>query len=94
MKCAASIRGSRRRVAAGTTYSVTWLRERAIELRRLRLILLFGALLMPRDRVLATRLLIVEPLLRLLRRLRNAVGAKKGGNHPIPADPPGSSSVT
>jgi glycosyltransferase involved in cell wall biosynthesis len=63
-------------VAAGTTYSITFFLERALEMRRLPLILLFGALLMPRDRVRATRLLV------------NAVGAKKGGSHPIPTDLP------
>jgi hypothetical protein len=75
-------------IGLGTTHFTAWVLGRAIELRRLWLIPLLGALLVSRDSGLAARIL-VEPTLRgLARRLRNALRTRKRGSRPVPAELP------
>jgi glycosyltransferase involved in cell wall biosynthesis len=59
-------------IGFGTTIHTAWLLERAIELRRLRLIPLFGALLVSRDSGLWW--------------LRNALRTRNRGSRPVPAE--------
>jgi hypothetical protein len=77
-----------KKVALGTTHFTAWVLWRAIELRRLRLIPLFGALLVSRDLGLAARILVERPLRGLARRLHNALRTRKPGSRPVPAELP------
>ena len=71
-------------IAVGTTGFIAWSLGRAIELRRLRLIPLLGALLASRDLGLAARILIRPTLRGPARRLRNVLRASP----PVPAELP------
>jgi len=75
-------------VALGTTEFVAWALERAIVLRRLRLIPLLGALLVSRNSGRAARILIGRPLRGLARRLRNVLRTGQRGTRPMPAEFP------
>src|SRR5262249_5168873 len=73
-------------IALGTTHFTAWLLERAIELRRLRLIPLLCALLVSSDSGLAARILVERPLRGLARRLRNALRTRKRSSRPVSAE--------
>jgi glycosyltransferase involved in cell wall biosynthesis len=75
-------------IEVGTIHFTRWLLGRAIELRRLRLIPLLGALLVSRDPGLAARLLVEQALRGLARRLRTALRTRKRGSRPVPAELP------
>jgi hypothetical protein len=66
----------KKEIALGTTNFTAWALRRAIALRRLWLIPLFGAFLVPRDADRAARILVEEPLRRLARRLRRPMPAE------------------
>ena len=75
-------------VALGTTDFAAWLLERAIDLRRLRLIPVLGAFLVPRNSGLATRILVRRLLRPLARALRDVLCARMRGSRPEPAEFP------
>jgi len=75
-------------VALGTTYFAAWVLECAIDLRRLRLIPLFGAVLVSRNPRLAARILIRRSLRRLARALRDGLWGRMHGGRPVPAEFP------
>jgi glycosyltransferase involved in cell wall biosynthesis len=77
-----------KKVALGTTQFTIWALWRAIELRRLRLIPWFGALLVWRDSGRVARILVERPLRDLVRRVRNALQTSKRGSQPGPAELP------
>jgi hypothetical protein len=77
-----------KKVALGTTHFIIWLLWRAAELRRLRLLPLFGALLLWRDSGLVARKLVARPLRDLAWRLRSALRTRKRGSRQVPAELP------
>jgi hypothetical protein len=74
-----------KKVALGTAHFTIWALWRAIELRRVRLIPLFGAVLLWRDSGLVARKLVGRPLRDHARNLRNALRTRKRGSRSVPA---------
>ena len=77
-----------KKIAHGITHFTSWALWRAVELRRLRLIPLFGALLLWSYSGLIARKLVERPLRGLGRRLRSALPTRKRGNRQVPAELP------
>jgi hypothetical protein len=77
-----------KKIAHGITHFTSWALWRAVELRRLRLIPLFGALLLGGYSGLIARKLVERPLRGLARRLRSALRTRKRGNRQVPAELP------
>jgi hypothetical protein len=75
-----------KKIALGITHFTIWALWRAVELRRLRLIPLFGAVLLWRDSGLVARKFVEQPLRDLARRLRNT--SRKRGSRSMPAELP------
>ena len=74
-------------VALGTTDFTAWLLERAIDLRRLRLIPLLGAVLVSKNSRLAARILVGRSRRRLAR-LLDVLRARMHGSRSVPAEFP------
>jgi len=75
-------------IALGTTDFAAWTLERAIDLRRVRLIALFTALLMSRNSGLTARILARRFLRPIARPVRKVLWIRKRGSRSVPAEFP------